>query len=111
MLVDRVWPRGVSRAQAAIDHWAKDLAPSTELRKWFAHDPAKWEEFQRRYREELGERLDELRLLGDRCKDRGLTLVYSAKDTEHNQAVVLRDVLQRILSTAGHAAPGPGRAT
>lgn len=92
VLVDRIWPRGVSREEARIDWWAKDVAPSTELRKWFGHEVEKWPEFQKRYREELKgnpglERLRELSGKGT------VTLVYSAKDAEHNQARVLYDLL------------------
>jgi uncharacterized protein YeaO (DUF488 family) len=93
VLVDRLWPRGMRKEDAAIDHWLKELAPSTELRRWFAHDPERWEEFRRRYRDELSahaERLEELRAT---ARERRLTLVYSARDERHNDAVVLRDVL------------------
>ncbi|ADJ22875.1 protein of unknown function DUF488 [Hyphomicrobium denitrificans ATCC 51888] len=93
VLVDRVWPRGLSKDAAQIDLWMKDIAPSTALRKWFNHDPARWVGFQEKYRaelHELGDKLDELRA---RAKKEPVTLLYGAKDTEHNQAVVLRDVL------------------
>ena len=93
ILVDRLWPRGVSKAEAALDDWIKDIAPSTELRQWFGHDPARWAEFQRRYRAELrqhGEELDRIRKL---ATAKTVTLVYSAHDEAHNDAVVLRDVL------------------
>ncbi|MFA7441222.1 MAG: DUF488 domain-containing protein [Sphingomonadaceae bacterium] len=93
ILVDRLWPRGVSKAQADIDDWMKELAPSTELRKWFGHDPGRWVEFQRRYRAEIAghsEKLAELRRLAEQGP---ITLVYGAKDEEHNDALVLRDVL------------------
>lgn len=93
ILVDRLWPRGVSKAKAALDEWAKDLAPSTELRKWFGHDPERWEEFERRYRAELdghGEALDRLRQLAAAST---VTLVYGARDERHNEAVVLKAVL------------------
>lgn len=94
VLVDRVWPRGMSREHAAVDLWAKDVAPTTELRKWFGHDPAKWKEFQKQYRAELalgGQALEDLR---DAVRGRAkVTLVYGAKDQDHNQALVLRDVL------------------
>lgn len=93
VLVDRLWPRGVRKSEAAIDRWAKDIAPSTELRRWFGHDPARWEEFRQRYREELkkdSELLDELRQI---ARNGTLTLVYSAHDEAHNQAVVLREAL------------------
>ena len=94
-LVDRVWPHGISKAAAKIDRWAKDVAPSTALRKWFGHDPARWTEFKRRYFAELKEQreaLDELRKL---AKTRTVTLVYGAKDEEHNQAVALLEYLNR----------------
>lgn len=90
VLIDRVWPRGRSREDLAIDAWCKEIAPSDALRKWFGHDRARWDEFQRRYREELreqGEALDEL--LAKAARGR-LTLVYGARDEHHNQAVVLR---------------------
>lgn len=93
VLVDRVWPRGVTKAAAALTLWLKDVAPSTALRKWFGHEPERWEEFRRRYHAELAQdeaALGELREL--RQKGR-VTLLYGAHDTEHNQAVALRDYL------------------
>lgn len=93
ILIDRLWPRGVSKEKAALDEWMKDIAPSTDLRKWFGHDPARWPEFQHRYRTELrqrGEELDRIRAL---ARKQTVTLVYSAHDEEHNDAVVLKDVL------------------
>jgi uncharacterized protein YeaO (DUF488 family) len=93
ILVDRLWPRGVKKADAAIDEWMKDLAPSTALRKWFGHDPARWPEFRRRYLKELdrhSEQLDRLRAL---ARQGPVTLVYAAHDEAHNDAVVLRDFL------------------
>lgn len=93
ILVDRLWPRGLSRSEVAIDRWTKEIAPSTELRRWFGHDPQKWPEFRRRYREELrqhAELLDEIRSL---AKDGTVTLVFSARDEEHNDAVVLKETL------------------
>ena len=101
VLVDRVWPRGLSKDAAQIDLWMKDIAPSTALRKWFNHDPARWVGFQEKYRaelRELGDKLDELRA---RAKKEPVTLLYGAKDTEHNQAVVLRDVLAERRSGSG----------
>lgn len=95
VLVDRVWPRGVKKETLALDQWAKELAPSAELRKWFNHDPAKWEEFQRKYAAELDEKSDQRRDLLAKAGDRPILLVYSAKDEEHNQAVVLRSVLEK----------------
>ena len=94
LLVDRVWPRGI--AKAAIDLWFKDAAPSAELRRWFNHDPAKWTEFQRRYRAELADNEAALATLRQLVKShRKVTLLYGAKDTAHNQAVVLADLLAR----------------
>lgn len=95
ILVDRLWPRGVRKEDAAIDRWMKEIAPSRELREWFGHDPARWREFERRYHTELRGKsvlLDDLRAMARR---RPLTLVYSARDERHNQAVVLRDILRR----------------
>jgi uncharacterized protein YeaO (DUF488 family) len=95
ILVDRLWPRGLSRDEAKVDHWLKDVAPSTELRRWFGHDPAKWTEFRRRYEAELAGNpaLEELRALIRR--DRHVTLLFGARDVEHNNAVVLRDLCSR----------------
>jgi uncharacterized protein YeaO (DUF488 family) len=93
VLVDRVWPRGISKEKAAVDQWAKELAPSTGLRKWFGHDPTRWREFRSRYRLELKASADALADLRARCKRQRVTLVYSAKDERHNQAVVLRELL------------------
>ena len=93
ILVDRLWPRGLKKEPAALDHWFKEIAPSTELRKWFSHDPERWSEFRRRYARELqthAEQLEEIRKLARRGT---VTLVYSARDEEHNDAVVLHDVL------------------
>ncbi len=93
ILVDRLWPRGLKKDKAAIDQWAKDLAPSTGLRKWFGHEAARWPEFRERYSAELrhhAEQLDQLRELAQRGR---ITLVYAARDEQHNDAVVLRDVL------------------
>jgi len=93
VLVDRLWPRGVSKDEARIDAWLKDVGPSTELRKWFGHEPAKFDEFRSRYRKELeaSAAWAELKELARHGK---LTLVYSARDEEHNNAVVLRQMLQ-----------------
>jgi uncharacterized protein YeaO (DUF488 family) len=93
VLVDRLWPRGVSKERAAVDLWLKDLAPSTELRKWFNHDPAKWKQFQSRYRKELREKNRSLQLLKTESKKRSITLLFAARDQEHNQAVVLKNVV------------------
>lgn len=90
VLVDRVWPRGRSHAELALDEWCKDLAPSDTLRKWFGHDVERWKEFQERYREELRAQDDALDALLERAAKGRLTLVFGARDEEHNQAVVLR---------------------
>jgi uncharacterized protein YeaO (DUF488 family) len=98
ILVDRLWPRGVSRKSARIDDWAKDLAPSTRLRRWFGHDPGRWPEFQTRYREELravGDRLGWLIALARRGR---VTLLYAARDPDHNNARVLQRLLRRRVS-------------
>jgi uncharacterized protein YeaO (DUF488 family) len=95
VLIDRLWPRGVSRARAQLDEWARDLAPSRGLRQWFAHDPARFDEFRRRYRDELQTRSAELDELRRRARGGRVTLVYGARDTEHNDAVVLADLLHR----------------
>lgn len=103
ILIDRLWPRGVSKADAALDEWMKEIAPSAELRKWFGHDPAKWPEFQRRYARELRQRGDEIERLRGLARQGPLTLVFSARDEEHNDAVVLREVLlaHSQVSSAG----------
>jgi uncharacterized protein YeaO (DUF488 family) len=93
VLVDRVWPRGLSKSDAAVDLWMKDVAPSTELRKWFNHEPARWKIFQEKYRAELRQRSSELDKLKAHATKRRLTLIYSARDTKHNQALVLQHVL------------------
>ena len=95
VLVDRLWPRGVSKDRAHLDLWMKDIAPSTELRRWFGHDPARWDEFERRYQAELAEpeRSRLVDALADRAAHGPLTLVYGARDTLHNEAVVLCDVV------------------
>jgi uncharacterized protein YeaO (DUF488 family) len=93
ILVERLWPRGLSKEKAAIDLWLKDVAPSTELRRWFGHDPARWPEFQKRYRAELREQKDALLLLKGKAKKGTVTLIYAARDEEHNSALVLQKVL------------------
>lgn len=93
ILVDRVWPRGVRKAGLRLDWWAKELAPSTELRKWFGHDPDRWAEFRRSYRDELAQLPETLSKLLDYCRQVPVTLVFAARDREHNQAVALREVL------------------
>ncbi|HKK28709.1 MAG TPA: DUF488 family protein [Gemmatimonadota bacterium] len=100
-LVDRVWPRGRSREALDLEAWTRDVAPSDELRKWFGHDPERWEGFRRRYRQELRERPEALEPLLEAARDGPVTLVYGARDTERNNAVVLRDVLVERLGR-GH---------
>ena len=93
VLVDRLWPRGLTKDEARIDEWLKEIAPSGDLRKWFGHDPARWEEFRKRYKEELnrhGVFLERLRLEGNKGT---VTLLFAAKDAEHNNAVVLKELL------------------
>ena len=97
VLVDRIWPRGVAKGDLQVDAWLKDLAPSAGLRKWFGHDPAKWDEFKRRYAGELEQRSDALEQLVERARAGRVTLVFSAKDTEHNNAVALKEHLERRL--------------
>ena len=94
ILVDRLWPRGLTRDRAAIDLWLKDVAPSPDLRRWFGHDPDKWEEFGRRYRAELEGRPSEVAQLRDALRQGAVTLLYAARDTAHNHALVLGDVLR-----------------
>lgn len=95
VLVDRVWPRGVTRAQLEIDAWMRDLGPSDALRRWFGHDPARWDAFRRRYMEELAAKSELLDQLAALAGHGTVTLVYSARDPAHNQAVVLKEVLER----------------
>ena len=97
ILVERLWPRGLTKASLDLDAWMKDVAPSTELRKWFSHDPAKWTEFQRRYRAELTAHPELVQRLRQAARHGRLTLVFSSHDTEHNNAVALKAYLQ-----AGH---------
>jgi uncharacterized protein YeaO (DUF488 family) len=94
VLVDRIWPRGVSKGEATLDEWLKDVAPSTALRQWFGHDPARWAEFQRRYRKELDGNPEARQALASLRKRKGrVTLLYAARDEEHNNAVVLQGLL------------------
>ncbi len=93
ILIDRLWPRGLKKEEARFDEWLKDLAPSDELRKWFSHDPAKWSEFQKRYRSELRGKAELLESLRTEARKGTVTLLYSARDEEHNNAVVLKELL------------------
>ena len=95
VLVDRLWQRGLTKERAAVDLWRKDVAPSTELRKWFGHDPAKWKQFQIRYQMELQEKKEALLLLKQKCAEHKISLVYGARDVEHNEALVLKRILER----------------
>jgi uncharacterized protein YeaO (DUF488 family) len=100
VLIDRLWPRGITREHARLDEWARDLAPSAELRSWFGHDPSRFAEFSRRYSGELVAQKDKLRELRRRARNGRLTLVYGARDTEHNDAVVLAAILRRGVRPA-----------
>jgi uncharacterized protein YeaO (DUF488 family) len=103
VLIDRLWPRGISKERAQLDEWAKDLAPSPSLRTWFGHDPARYEEFRRRYTEELRPRRTHIAALRRHARTGTLTLVHSARDTEHNDATVLAEILRRGLPSRGRA--------
>jgi uncharacterized protein YeaO (DUF488 family) len=115
ILVDRLWPRGQSREALRLDAWLKDAAPSTELRRWFDHDPDKWDEFQRRYRAELDANPATLEHLIEAAHAGPVTLVYAARDEAHNDAVVLREVLTERLSATASGSdndechPSPGK--
>jgi uncharacterized protein YeaO (DUF488 family) len=100
ILVDRLWPRGLKKTDAAIAQWMKEIAPSTELRRWFGHDPGRWDEFRRRYERELEDKGELLGAIKELAKHGPVTLVYSAHDEAHNQAVVLRDRLVTALTQA-----------
>lgn len=91
ILVDRLWPRGLTKEKAAADLWLKDIAPSTELRKWFNHDPEKWKEFQKKYQQELKENKEAVSVLKEHLKKGPVTLLYAAKDQEHNEAQVIKE--------------------
>ncbi|SFE08021.1 Uncharacterized conserved protein YeaO, DUF488 family [Lentibacillus persicus] len=99
VLVDRVWPRGISKAKAQLDHWLKEIGPSSDLRKWFGHDPEKFDEFKKKYKEELadGEQREELQKLKGLTKthNKDITLLFAAKDEKYNQARVLKEILDR----------------
>ncbi|MFA5588948.1 MAG: DUF488 domain-containing protein [Dehalobacterium sp.] len=99
ILIDRLWPRGISKENAHIDLWLKEIAPSTELRKWFNHDPEKWEEFKKLYRDELSEKKEMINQIKElEQKHETVTLLFSAKDTEHANAKVLLEVLEEKKS-------------
>ncbi len=91
ILVDRLWPRGLTKKKACVDLWLKDIAPSTTLRKWFGHDPGRWEEFKKRYLAELKANSEQIQILKQELAKDMVTLVYGAKDEEHNEAVVIQE--------------------
>jgi uncharacterized protein YeaO (DUF488 family) len=101
ILVDRLWPRGLSKEKAQIDLWLKEIAPSAELRKWFGHDPLKWTEFKKRYATELNNNPDSLSVIRERMGDEKITLVYGAKDEEHNNAAALKEILDLLQKSKG----------
>ena len=98
ILVDRLWPRGLTKEKAGVDLWLKDIAPSTELRKWFGHDPERWEEFKERYRAELEEaaKIGVLRDIAKRAREENVTLLFGAKDTRHNDAQALEAFIREV---------------
>ncbi len=98
ILVERLWPRGMSKERSQIDLWLKDIAPSPELRKWFAHDPAKWEQFQKRYWVELQNNASVKQLKQNLKAHQNVTLVYAARDEEHNSAIALKKYIERIAN-------------
>ena len=95
ILVERLWPRGLTKMKAKIDLWLKDVAPSTELRRWFGHDPKKWDEFRTRYQNELKNKDELIKLLKRKAKNGTITLIYAARDEEHNGALVLKRFLKQ----------------
>lgn len=109
VLVERLWPRGLSKAKLHVDAWLKEVGPSTDLRKWFGHDPDKWDEFRKRYRRELDSRPDAWQAIVSAARRGPVTLVYSSHDTEHNNAVALQDYLEakKRRSPRAAAADGP----
>lgn len=95
VLIDRLWPRGLTKEKAKVDLWLKEISPSTELRKWFGHDAEKWKEFQKRYTAELREHKEAIKALKDKISEGKVTLVYGARDEAHNDAVVLHQLLEK----------------
>ncbi|MGA9756052.1 MAG: DUF488 family protein [Desulfobaccales bacterium] len=98
VLVERLWPRGLTKEAAALDLWLKDIAPSPGLRRWFGHDPSRWEEFCRRYRAELTDRLSAVKILREKLREGQVTLVYGSRDQEHHAAVALKKFLETEAS-------------
>jgi len=95
VLVDRVWPRGLTKKEARVDDWLKEIAPSTALRKWLGHDPARWKEFQKRYAKELKNRHERIEQLAQEARKRTVTLLFGARDIEHNNAVALKEYIEK----------------
>ena len=95
ILVERLWPRGMDKQHAKVDEWLKDIAPSTELRKWFAHDPAKWDDFKTRYQAELAQKKPLIDHLKQTAREQKITLVYAARDEQHNSVIVLKQFLEQ----------------
>ena len=95
ILVDRLWPRGLTKEKASVDLWLKEIAPSTELRKWFAHDPDKWKSFRGRYETEIRHNDDLIKVLKDKAREGTVTLIYGARDQKHNEALVLKQFLEK----------------
>lgn len=95
ILVERLWPRGLTKEKAAVDLWLKDVAPSAELRKWFGHDPARWKQFEQRYWRELRSQNEAVQLLRHEARRDKITLVYAARDEQHNGALALKEFLER----------------
>jgi uncharacterized protein YeaO (DUF488 family) len=98
VLVERLWPRGLTKERAAVDLWMKDIAPSPELRRWYDHDPSKWDEFQKRYLAELRQNAEMLEQLREKCRGKPVTFVYAARDEAHNSALILKNYLERRKS-------------
>ena len=98
ILVDRLWPRGLTREKVSVDLWLKDIAPSSELRKWFGHDPDKWKSFRARYQTELRHKEDLIKVLEQKAREGKITLIYGARDEQHNEALVLKQYLERRRS-------------
>jgi len=96
VLVDHLWPRGLKKNEAQIDEWLKEIAPSTRLRKWFGHDPARWKEFKKKYAAELDGQRDQVEKLAREASKRRITLLFSAKDTQHNNAVALKEYIEKL---------------
>ena len=95
ILVDRLWPRGLTKEKASVDLWLKEIAPSRELRKWFAHDPKKWKSFRGRYETEISHKEDLIKVLKQKAREGTITLIYGARDEKHNEALVLKQFLEK----------------